>query len=826
METSNNQGQTQRGGASLPGKARRFKRRAWAFALRAKGFSGAAARMWTRKVYASQEGSSRFSPSEKKRAYSLGFMPEAVEWLGITDANRSSFISERDYLYLHPMNSTYDKWLHDRISALNVFRAHADMFEPCHFHIMRRADSPFIIALTPEAASFPPSAAGLHSFALGREDLVITSASWSNEACWTISATQGSGGERCFFLDGVPFTEEEFAQWLDKATRRYVLVVVEKPSRASFFERLAPGAEASVHVRVLNEDGVSPHVSQALVQLSYPRGVLFEDAESASPGADGDGDGHPLEESGLPLSARRKKRSTSECYAEVDIETGSFSSLVCGAGREKRQLGSAPGAAAAFEGVIPNWEQLASTLASLCKTVPQVQFVEFTLSESSHGFVISSMSSLPAYNNLIAFSPEITEFLQKKRAQKQASFADLNVRRKRFAHNLSLKIRRVFASIVAPKGLVPYQSTRWISDVAKDFAAKTGTPVGKKLWAYRHGYLSYRLDQYGITEDNWKGCISDFEYRWLRHINTKYRYWLEDKITLKYVASDFKECFPGYYYYTSLHDGENRIIPMMDLPDGYGADYESILRLARESGVLALKPDEGSHGEGFYQLSWDGSTFKLNGTPATEERVCSILRDPNNRYLITEYIQMHPQLKEIYPDSVNTIRVTVFKRDGRTPVIGNAYMRIGSSRTGFVDNLAAGGICAAVDIETGRYGNAKILDGVNQGNLVPCPLHPDTGVAIEGVLPNWELAKEQILGIAAAIPQLEYFGFDVAITEHGIKLPEINRFPDFPRIDTITPELMEYLLRALEHKKRACGYDVEPCRKLLGLPPREDQVRH
>ncbi|MGN0073618.1 MAG: sugar-transfer associated ATP-grasp domain-containing protein, partial [Coriobacteriales bacterium] len=126
----------------------------------------------------------------------------------------------------------------------------------------------------------------------------------------------------------------------------------------------------------------------------------------------------------------------------------------------------------------------------------------------------------------------------------------------------------------------------------------------------------------------------------------------------------------------------------------------------------------------------------------------------------------------------------------------------------------------AVDIETGRYGSAKILDGVNQGNLVPCSIHPDTGVAIEGVLPNWELAKEQILGIAAAIPQLEYFGFDVAITEDGIKLPEINRFPDFPRIDRITPELMDYLLCKLEHKKRVYGYDAEPCRKLLGLPRR------
>lgn len=804
----------------MPGKARRFKRRAWAFVLRAKGFSGAAARTWTRKVYSSQADDSVFSRSEKKRAYSLGFMPEAVEWLKITDANRGSFISERDYLYLHPMNSKYDKWLHDRVSALNVFRAHSDVFEPCHFHIMRRAGSPFIIALTPEASAFSPSAEGLHSFARGREDLIITSASWSNSACWKISAALGNGGERCFLLDEVPFTEEEFAQWLDEATQHYVLVVVEKPGRTGFFERLAPGAESSVHVRVLNTDGASPHVSQALVQLSYPRGVLFEEAEGASLGADNGDDGYSFEESGLPLSARRKRQSRSACYTEVDIETGSFSALVCGAGREARQLGSAPDAGVPFEGAVPRWEHIATTLASMCKTVPQVEFVEFKLDVSSQGFVISSMTSLPKYNSLIPFSPEITEFLQKRRAQKHGSFASAAVRRKRFAHNLSLKIRRTFAGIVAPKGLVPYQSTRWIGDVARDFAAKTGTPVGKKLWAYKHGFLSYRLDQYGITEDNWKGCISDFEYRWLRHINTKYRYWLEDKITLKYVASGFKECFPGYYYYTSLHNGENRIIPMMDLPDGYGADYESILRLAREHGVLALKPDEGSHGEGFNKLAWDGTAFTLNGAPATEEQVCSILRDPKNQYLITEYIQMHPQLKAIYPASVNTIRVTVFKQDGRTPVIGNAYMRIGSSRTGFVDNLAAGGICAAVDIETGRYGGATILDGVNQGNLLPCPIHPDTGVAIEGVLPNWELAKEQILGIAAAIPQLEYFGFDVAITEHGIKLPEINRFPDFPRIDRITPELMDYLLCKLEHKKRVYAYDAHPCRKLLGLPAR------
>ncbi|MGN0073619.1 MAG: hypothetical protein ACI36W_07515, partial [Coriobacteriales bacterium] len=555
----------------MPGKARHFKRRAWAFGLRAKGFSGAAARMWTRKVYSSQEDGSTFSHAEKKKAYSLGFMPETVEWLNVTEANRSSFISERDYLYLHPMNGKYDKWLHDRISALNVFRAHADVFEPCHFHIMRRAGSPFIIALTPEASAFSPSAEGLHSFARGREDLVITSASWSNDACWKITAALGNGGERCFLLDGVSFTEEEFAQWLDEATRHYVLVVVEKPRCTSFFEQLAPGAEASVRVRVLNKDGASPHAAQALVQLSYPGGLLFEEADGASLGADSGDDGYSLDEGGLPLSARRKRQSTAKCYSEVDIKTGSFCGLVYGAGREKRRLGSAPDAGVPFEGVIPNWERIATTLASMCKAAPQVEFVEFKLSVGEQGFAVDSMSSLPRYNALVPFSPEISAFMQEKCRLKRDAFRAPRERGRRFAHNLSRKIRRTFAGIVAPKGLVPYQSTRWIGDVARDLASKTGMPLGRKIWAYKHGFLSYRLDQYGITEDNWKSFISDFEYRWLRHINTKYRYWLEDKITLKYVAAGFKGCFPGYYYYTSLHNGENRIIPMMDLPDGYGA---------------------------------------------------------------------------------------------------------------------------------------------------------------------------------------------------------------------------------------------------------------
>ena len=159
----------------------------------------------------------------------------------------------------------------------------------------------------------------------------------------------------------------------------------------------------------------------------------------------------------------------------------------------------------------------------------------------------------------------------------------------------------------------------------------------------------------------------------------------------------------------------------------------------------------------------------------------------------------------------------VFKKDGVTPQIGNVYMRFGSKATGAVDNMGAGGMFVQVDSETGWYGNAKII---TQNSIQDCPYHPDTGVLIEGYIPHYEKIKEIILDMAANITELEYFGFDVAVTEDSIKLPEINRFPDFPKIEKYSQETIDYLLLKLQQKKEKYGYDVKPCRKLVHLPKR------
>ena len=815
-------------GRAKIGSARKFNRRCQAFMLRAKGFTGRSARKWVRRVDNDRHADNGYTASQKKQAYSWGFLPKEVDHFGITEESRKTMISERDYLFLHPMNGKYDKWIRDRVSALNVFSSFRNRFELCHFHIIRRAGKPFFISMSQETAGLTPDIVGLRQLLEAQGPLVITSASWSNSAYWTLEAVCNEKGEQGFALDGVFLTKLEFECWLSKSTRHQLLVVIEPAPVSSQLNALAPGAQSALKVVMLNRDGANPFVGQAYIRLAYPESIFADATELVDEDDDlqeeeGDQDVITVDFDGeqvlLPISARRKRIPQRSYFCSVDPATGEFAGLAADVDGEIIKEEKAYASDLPFQGVIPGWQDIVDGLAGMCRFIPQVEFAEFEINVQEDGFVITAIRSLPSFGRVIPFSAEVNSYLLAKCASKREAH-DSETRRKRFLKNTRLKIRRHFAKAVALKGLVPYQSVRWIGDMRRDLVSKNGLSLSQKMWAYRHGFLSYRITQYGITEDNWRQFISDFEYRWLRHINSKYKYWLEDKITLKYIASDFKECFPGYYYYTSLKDGENRVIPMMDLPEGYGTSYEDILRLGREKGLLALKPDEGSHGQGFFRMEWTGECFLLNGQEIPDEEIIKILSSPENQYLVTEYIVMHPQLMELYPGSVNTIRVTVFKRDGRTPQIGNVYMRIGSTRTGFVDNVAAGGIVAAVDIESGRYGDAMILDGVDQGNLVPCPVHPDTNVRIEGVLPNWEYAKARILDIAAAIPQMEYFGFDLAITPDGIKLPEINRFPDFPRIDKLTPEIIDYLLYKLDAKKRVFGYDEEPARKLLKLPNR------
>ena len=84
-----------------------------------------------------------------------------------------------------------------------------------------------------------------------------------------------------------------------------------------------------------------------------------------------------------------------------------------------------------------------------------------------------------------------------------------------------------------------------------------------------------------------------------------------------------------------------------------------------------------------------------------------------------------------------------------------------------------------IDFETGRYKDFGMIykQFSPDGNWL-LDEHPDTKVKWrELTVPKWDYVKEQIFTVCQHISSLDYLGFDVVITEEGMKILEINTLP-------------------------------------------------
>jgi len=843
-ETNRERGQRRRIGARLHRRRERLSRQFSVFQLRAQGFTGRASRLWVNRVSDLKKQSGANFGAEARSAIERGFDPAFAARFGINEKNRERFIALRDYLYVQPLNGKYAKWVRDRVSARSIFKPYLNSFEPVHYQVLRRDRELQIIPLSDKARRHGTDMKGLAAFLQDHGKLTLLSSAWKGR---TARNVEFDG--RSFLLDGFSYTPDEFEKLLVFRVREQFYVLGDQVQDSSDLSSLSSQGDVQLQVCMLNPAGTTPRPVEAFVvavedgsaATAFRRaGHLLGDEAAVRAGtrtkiaddqvlesqmavdeqrSDGDdpGPGHAADDIRVEDDAIEESSAGYRLVSRVDVQTGRIESARAVVNGKVRVYEQHPVSGEAIARQVPQWSRVTDLLQQLCVFAPQLKFVEFSLVLTKDGPVITGISATPSYRQEYVFTEQSVDFLSRECQEKREESTPVQTVARKWLHQAKLKTRREFARAFYPQGLVPYQSVRWLGDMRRDLTERNGVGLKTKIWAYRNGFLSYRIPQYGITEENRHEFISDFEYRWLRHINKKYKYWLEDKISIKYIAAEFNDCLPAYYFYTTAHKGQNAVVPMMDCPAGYGATFQDVLRLAREKGVVALKPDEGSHGDGFYRLDYSPEGYALNGESASEDQVLAILQDTKNQYLVTEFIQMHPVLAEIYPHSVNTIRLIVFKKDGVTPQIGNAYLRIGSLKSGYVDNTAAGGMLAQIDPATGRFGNAQILE---HGRVTDCPRHPDTGTLIEGTIPHWDYAVAKVLDIAASMPQLEYLGFDLAITPDGIMLPEINRSPDFPRIDKLTPETIDYLLYKLHKKKTIFGYDVNPPKKLISLPER------
>lgn len=209
-------------------------------------------------------------------------------------------------------------------------------------------------------------------------------------------------------------------------------------------------------------------------------------------------------------------------------------------------------------------------------------------------------------------------------------------------------------------------------------------------------------------------------------------------------------------------------------------NLDGVLRILKEKGVQScvVKTTESSHGDNVWVIKsivYLDQDAILTRYDNQELMLSSILgQDP----LIFEgIVKQTKQFSTFNDSSVNTIRfMTTLYPDGSSQVIA-AFFKVGRDGK-CVDNAGSGGnVDACVDVESGEIKFTVQFEGWRHVKEIEC--HPDNGSQLNGVfIDNWQTIKEEVIKFQQAFPYCKAAGWDIAITDEGPVVIEVNDFWD------------------------------------------------
>lgn len=178
--------------------------------------------------------------------------------------------------------------------------------------------------------------------------------------------------------------------------------------------------------------------------------------------------------------------------------------------------------------------------------------------------------------------------------------------------------------------------------------------------------------------------------------------------------------------------------------------------------TIYIKPIDGECGTGIIKLNIQNKQLIIEGrviSPEELARLCS-----KGRYIFQFAITQHPEMQRLYPNSVNTIRITTVRnpQTGQIEILPPT-LRIGAHGS-FVDNFSKGGVIVAMDTDTGKlskWGFYKPMFGFKSMR------HPDSDIVFSTFnVPYYDEVKCMATRFHSFL-NLHSIGWDVAITDKG-----------------------------------------------------------
>ncbi len=215
------------------------------------------------------------------------------------------------------------------------------------------------------------------------------------------------------------------------------------------------------------------------------------------------------------------------------------------------------------------------------------------------------------------------------------------------------------------------------------------------------------------------------------------------------------------------------------------ADYDLFVSFSKNHKKFFCKPQCGSCGRNSGVIDLDeedpSSTFKK-----------LISTGP---YVLEELIKQSSVMSQFNESSINTVRTTLVRTENGIELLFG-FIRCGRKGQ-CVDNGGAGGIIIPYNPNNGylsKIGFDEVGVFYNE--------HPDSGVKFEGFqIPCFNEIIKLSFELAQQLPNYNYYGWDIAITDNGLILVEGNSRPQLIGLQGIHVEGFKQEIYTILHER-------------------------
>ena len=276
----------------------------------------------------------------------------------------------------------------------------------------------------------------------------------------------------------------------------------------------------------------------------------------------------------------------------------------------------------------------------------------------------------------------------------------------------------------------------------------------KALLQFFHRWQTVRANMRKVLSMNGRNLHYVYPHNHRRHFPLA-----DNKLTTKELLAEFDiplaQTYLVYNYFYELRNLRNDL-----------EQYDDFV----------IKPASGSGGGGIVVISGKRGEnwISVNGTEYSLQELRGHISDIifgiysfglHDQAIIESRVVQHPEVSKLSPYGLADIRIILCRNE---PVL--AMIRLATRDSKGTANLHQGAIGVGIDIKTGKTCHATSKrESINQ--------HPDSGVDLLGhSIPYWSEILDTGRKIAGVVP-LKYIGVDIAVSESGPRLLEINARP-------------------------------------------------